>query len=65
MKKKPQEKQSVGLYVRLTPNEAKKLRQYAKQYKLSLGEALRSCAAEKIFYFTPFKESEVGSGQSK
>ena len=49
-KKNKQDKQSVAVYVRITPNEAKKLRGYARQYKMSLAEALRSCAAEKIFY---------------
>lgn len=51
MKKDTKDKQSVGLYVRLTPNEAKKVKAYAKKYKLSQAEALRSCAAEKLFYF--------------
>ena len=58
-KKKATEKQSEGIYVRLTPQEAKKLKQYAKQYKLSMAESLRSAAAEKLFYFQPFKENDV------
>ena len=49
-KKKPSEKQSEGIYVRLTPDEAKQLKIYAKRYTLSLAEALRSAAAEKLFY---------------
>lgn len=49
-KKQPKEKQSVGIYVRLTPQEAKSLEIYCKKWKLSKAEGLRSCAAEKLFY---------------
>lgn len=49
-KKKATEKQSEGIYVRLTPSEAKQLENYCKKWKLSKAEGLRSCAAEKLFY---------------
>lgn len=51
-KRKPNEKQSIGVYVRFTPPEWKVISKRIKHSKMGNGEFGRYCVLEQIGYKT-------------